>query len=210
MLAFPLSFLPFMNSLMPRLAYNLKKADFNRFRDLSEIPWNCCFLSDDIEYAWSCFKDLLLSVTDQCIQKMQLRCKKRAYWFSKETLPSIRWGRRRGSTRRPNVLGSRVTFYGTRESVTWLVCSFVRTIMTILKKSPSKWVVNNGFSGGGSRILEEVCWHSPISNTWVMFCRRRWRKPKCSIDSFVWFTPRKIFQTWPFWGIFYGIHGVPS
>ena len=45
----------------------------------------------------------------------------------------------------------------------------VGTIMTISRKSPSKWVVTNGSSGGGSRMLEEDLLAFPISNTWVMF-----------------------------------------
>jgi len=48
--------------------YNFKKADFDRFRDLlSEIPWNCCFLSDNIDIAWTSFN---FTAADQCISKI--------------------------------------------------------------------------------------------------------------------------------------------
>ena len=35
-----------------RFTYDFKKADFDQFRDLlSEIPWDCCVLNDNIEIA---------------------------------------------------------------------------------------------------------------------------------------------------------------
>ena len=78
-----------------RFVYNFKRGDFNRFRDLlSEIPWNCCFLSDNVDDAWSRFKDLLLTAADQCIPKVRLSRKKRAHWLSAETLQQIRKKRR--------------------------------------------------------------------------------------------------------------------
>ena len=51
-----------------RFTYDFKKADFDWFRDLlCEIPWNCCFLSGNIESAWNCFRDLLFTAADECI-----------------------------------------------------------------------------------------------------------------------------------------------
>ena len=51
-----------------RFTYDFKKADFDRFRDLlCEIPLNCCFLSGNIEIAWTCFRDLLFTAADECI-----------------------------------------------------------------------------------------------------------------------------------------------
>ena len=50
-----------------RKVYNFKKADFNQFRDLlAAIPWNCCF-GGSVDEDWLKFRDLLLSVADQCI-----------------------------------------------------------------------------------------------------------------------------------------------
>ena len=44
---------------------------------------------DSIDGAWIKFKDLLLSVADQCIPKMSLCAKKRKHWLSEDTLQMI-------------------------------------------------------------------------------------------------------------------------
>ena len=39
-----------------RPVYNFRKADFDRFRDLlSKIPWNSCFLTDNVDDVWISF-----------------------------------------------------------------------------------------------------------------------------------------------------------
>ncbi len=78
-----------------RFVYNFKRGDFDRFRDLlSEIPWNCCFLSDNVDDSWNRFKDLLLTAADQSIPKVRLSRRKRVHWLSAETLQLIRKKRR--------------------------------------------------------------------------------------------------------------------
>ena len=78
-----------------RLMYNFKKADFEAFGELlSKVPWNCCFLTDSIDDCWKSFKDVLLSVADQCIPKVTLKPKKRMFWLSDETLLQIKKKRR--------------------------------------------------------------------------------------------------------------------
>ena len=78
-----------------RRMYNFRKADFEAYRELlSKVPWNCCFLTDSIEDCWRCFKDVILSVADQCIPKITLKPRKRKFWLSDETLLQIRRKRR--------------------------------------------------------------------------------------------------------------------
>ena len=78
---------------LPSLSvYNFKKADFENFRELlSKIPWNCCFLSDDIEESWSNFKDILFSAADRFIPKISIcRNRKHKSWLSDDTLAMIK------------------------------------------------------------------------------------------------------------------------
>ena len=78
-----------------RRMYNFRKADFEAYRELlSKVPWTCCFLTDSIEDCWRCFKDVILSVADQCIPKITLKPRKRKFWLSDETLLQIRRKRR--------------------------------------------------------------------------------------------------------------------
>ena len=78
-----------------RQMYNFKQADFNRYRELlNKVPWDCCFLRDSINDCWINFRNVLLSVADQCIPTTILRPKKRMYWLSGETLHLIRKKRR--------------------------------------------------------------------------------------------------------------------
>ena len=65
-----------------RKVYNFKKADFN-----------CCS-GGSVDEDWLKFRDLLLSVVDQCIPIVTLRSKKRMNWLSEETLHMIRKKRR--------------------------------------------------------------------------------------------------------------------
>ncbi len=80
----------------PKTLYNFRKADFDSFRDLiSKIPWDTCFLSEQIEDIWTCIKDLLFASADQCIPKYTLRSSKgHTSWLSEETLKLIKHKRR--------------------------------------------------------------------------------------------------------------------
>ena len=70
--------------------YNFKRADFSRYRELlSKVPWDCCFLRDSINDCWIKFRNVLLSVADQCIPKTTLCPKKRMHWLSGETLRMV-------------------------------------------------------------------------------------------------------------------------
>ena len=84
------------HSSPPVNVYNFKNADFNHFRDmLSMIPWNCCFLSDSVEEAWSNFKGLLFIAADQSIPRIRLRRnRKRKSWISDQTLMMVKRKRR--------------------------------------------------------------------------------------------------------------------
>ena len=96
-----------------RPVYNFRKADFDRFRDLlSKIPWNSCFLTDNVDDVWISFKDLLFTAADQCIPKLLLSRRKRVHWLSADTIRMIR---REGSSKKPNGRASRMTSLGTRE-----------------------------------------------------------------------------------------------
>ena len=70
--------------------YNFKWADFSRYRELlSKVPWDCCFLRDSINDCWIKFRNVLLSVADQCIPKTTLCPKKRMHWLSGQTLRMV-------------------------------------------------------------------------------------------------------------------------
>ena len=65
----------------------LQKADFKTLHELlNRVPWDSCFLSESIKDCWIHFKDILLSITDQCIPKIILRHRKNQHWLSTETL----------------------------------------------------------------------------------------------------------------------------
>ena len=65
-----------------RKVYNFKKADLNQFRDLlAALPWNCCS-GGSVDEDWLKFRDLLLSVADQCIPKVTLRPRKQMNWLN--------------------------------------------------------------------------------------------------------------------------------
>ena len=59
------------------------------------VPWNCCFLTESIDDAWTNFKDLLFIAADQSIPMICLRQnKKQLSWLSDESLKLIKCKRR--------------------------------------------------------------------------------------------------------------------
>ena len=75
-----------------RLLYNYTKADFQLFRNtLSHVPWDSVIDYDsDIDFVWSQWRDLFLSVADSCIPKVKWRRHKMKHWFTDHTLQLIR------------------------------------------------------------------------------------------------------------------------
>ena len=53
---------------------------------LACIPWSCAFFDDDIEYNWSCWKDLLFMAMDECIPVHWGKKKSNAPWISKDLI----------------------------------------------------------------------------------------------------------------------------
>jgi len=73
----------------------LQKSNFNQLRDLlAVILWSSCFSGCRTDEAWLRFKDLLLSVANQCIPKVSLNPKKRMNWLLGQSLHMI-WMKKR-------------------------------------------------------------------------------------------------------------------
>lgn len=53
---------------------------------LSYIPWSCAFFDYDIDYNWSCWKDLLFTAMDECVPLCWGKRKGNAPWISKELI----------------------------------------------------------------------------------------------------------------------------
>ena len=70
--------------------YNYKKADFCAFLEvLSRVPWSQLNFDDDIETAWTCWKDFFAAV-DSIIPKTRWKQSKVKHWFTPDTLHLIR------------------------------------------------------------------------------------------------------------------------
>ena len=77
-----------------RLLYNYKKADLQHFCEvLSRVPWNC-ISSDNIDEAWSLWKDLFFCAADSAIPKVRWKKSKVEHWFFHDTIHLIKVKRR--------------------------------------------------------------------------------------------------------------------
>ena len=75
--------------------YNYKKADFCAFLEvLSHVPWSQLNFDDDIETAWTCWKDLFFAAVGSNIPKTRWKQSKVKHWFTPDTLHLI-WVKRR-------------------------------------------------------------------------------------------------------------------
>ena len=64
-------------TLQKRWSYNFKKEDFKMLHEpFNRVPWDSCFLSESVEDCWIHFKDILLSIADQCIPKITFHHRK--------------------------------------------------------------------------------------------------------------------------------------
>ena len=51
-----------------RLMWQYQLADFDRYRTkLSEVDWDACYISEDIDDVTQCWTDTLISVANDCI-----------------------------------------------------------------------------------------------------------------------------------------------
>ena len=75
---------PYVQRKSQKLLYSYSKTDWTHLKSLlSYIPWSCAFFDDDIDYNWSCWKDLLFTAMDQCIPLCQSKRKSNAPWITK-------------------------------------------------------------------------------------------------------------------------------
>ena len=59
---------PYTQRKSRKCFYSYGKTDWAHLKMLlAWIPWSCAFFDDDIEYNWSCWKDLLFTAMDECI-----------------------------------------------------------------------------------------------------------------------------------------------
>ena len=74
-----------------RQLYNFKRGNFDQYRELLDvIPWDCCFLTDKVEEAWTNVKDMIFLIADKCIPKTTMCSRKKMSWLLESTLKLIR------------------------------------------------------------------------------------------------------------------------
>ena len=69
-----------------RELYNFKRADWEYINsELLSVNWDHLLLAnDDVEYAWSRFKNKLFEITDKFIPKIKISCNAQPPWFDSE------------------------------------------------------------------------------------------------------------------------------
>ena len=78
---------PYVQRKSQKLLFSYSKTDWTQLKSLlSYIPWSCAFFDDDIDYNWSCWKDLLFTAMDQCIPLCQSKRKSNAPWITKDLI----------------------------------------------------------------------------------------------------------------------------
>ena len=78
---------PYVQLKSLKTVYCYKKANWEHLKSLlSNTPWNCAFLQDDINYAWASWKDLLFNAVDVCIPKINAKKKSNAPWITRELI----------------------------------------------------------------------------------------------------------------------------
>ena len=78
---------PYVQRKSQKLLYSYSKTDWTHLKSLlSYIPWSCAFFDDDIDYNWSCWKDLLFTAMDQCIPLCQSKRKSNTPWITKDLI----------------------------------------------------------------------------------------------------------------------------
>ena len=81
----------FNPELKPKCSYNFRKTNFDLFHDLlGSIPWDSCFLGEDVEDAWIMFKDFFFTA----VPTYSLKKRNMKPWFSDETKRMVRKKRR--------------------------------------------------------------------------------------------------------------------
>ena len=82
---------PYHRKSSERKCYDFNKADWSRLNELFKcIPWNCEFLSDDINEIWSAWTDLFFIAIDECILKHRKKKNRRAPWISSDIIKLVR------------------------------------------------------------------------------------------------------------------------
>ena len=85
----------FNPELKPKCSYNFRKTNFDLFHDLlGSIPWDSCFLGEDVEDAWMMFKGFFFTAVDKCVPTYSLKKRNMKPWFSDETKRMVRKKRR--------------------------------------------------------------------------------------------------------------------
>ena len=65
---FVVSFLPVTQVQPNRVLFNYTKADFSVFLEvLSHIPWDCISFDSEVQYAWTCWRDLFFSAVSEAV-----------------------------------------------------------------------------------------------------------------------------------------------
>ena len=70
---------PYRNQSSKKGFYHFDKADWSDFNELfNNIPWDCAFISNDINDVWNSWVDLYNTAVDQCIPKKNKKKNSRA------------------------------------------------------------------------------------------------------------------------------------
>ena len=67
--------------------YNFDKANWSDLNELfNNIPWDCAFISNDINDIWNSWVDLYNTAVDHCISKKHTKKNRRAPWISDDII----------------------------------------------------------------------------------------------------------------------------
>ena len=78
---------PYQRKSSKREFYNFEKGDWSGLNELfRHVPWECVFVSNDINEVWNAWVDLVNAAVDQCVPKKSKKKNRLAPWISNDII----------------------------------------------------------------------------------------------------------------------------
>ena len=82
---------PYRRKSSKREFHNFEKADWSDLNELfRHVPWDCAFVSNDINEVWNAWVDLFNAAVDQCVPKKSKKKNRCAPWISNDIIKLAR------------------------------------------------------------------------------------------------------------------------
>ena len=82
---------PYQRKSSKRKFHNFEKADWSGLNELfRHVPWDCVFVSNDINEVWNAWVDLFNAAVDQCVPKKSKKKNRCAPWISNDIIKLAR------------------------------------------------------------------------------------------------------------------------